>query len=31
VFGAKKALVYVSSIIVLGTLGGWLAGLLIFA
>jgi uncharacterized membrane protein YraQ (UPF0718 family) len=31
VFGAKKALVYVSSIIVLGTLGGWLAGIFIFA
>jgi hypothetical protein len=26
VFGAKKAVVYVSSIIVLGTLGGWFAG-----
>lgn len=31
VFGAKKALVYVSSIIVLGTLGGWLAGIFIFS
>jgi hypothetical protein len=26
VFGTKKAVVYVSSIIVLGTVGGWLAG-----
>ena len=31
VFGTKKALVYVSSIIMLGTLGGWLAGIFIFA
>jgi len=31
VFGAKKAVVYVCTIIVLGTLGGWLAGRFIFA
>lgn len=30
VFGVKKALVYVSTIIVLGTLGGWFAGTFIF-
>ncbi len=30
VFGAKKAVVYVISIIVLGTLAGWLAGQLVF-
>ncbi|OFX27822.1 MAG: permease [Armatimonadetes bacterium RBG_16_67_12] len=31
VFGAKKAVVYVSTIIVLGTVGGWLAGTFIFS
>jgi uncharacterized membrane protein YraQ (UPF0718 family) len=30
VFGARKAAVYVSTIIVLGTIGGWLAGTFIF-
>ncbi len=30
VFGAKKAVVYVGTIIVLGTIGGWLAGTFIF-
>jgi hypothetical protein len=29
VFGTKKALVYVPTIIVLGTLVGWLAGLIL--
>jgi hypothetical protein len=30
VFGAKKAVVYVSTIIVLGTIGGWFTGTFIF-
>lgn len=31
VFGVKKAVVYVSTIIVLGTVAGWLAGMFIFS
>jgi uncharacterized membrane protein YraQ (UPF0718 family) len=31
VFGARKAVVYVCTIIVLGTIGGWLAGTFIFS
>lgn len=31
VFGVKKAVVYVGTIIVLGTLAGWLAGMLVFS
>ncbi|MDR7520552.1 MAG: permease [Armatimonadota bacterium] len=30
VFGARKAVVYVSTIIVLGTIGGWFTGTFIF-
>lgn len=30
VFGVRKAMVYVSTIIVLGTIGGWIAGTFIF-
>jgi uncharacterized membrane protein YraQ (UPF0718 family) len=30
VFGVRKALVYVCTVTVLGSLGGWAAGLLVF-
>jgi uncharacterized membrane protein YraQ (UPF0718 family) len=30
VFGARKAVVYVSTIVALGTLGGWMAGTFVF-
>ena len=30
VFGAKKAVAYVGTIIILGTIGGWFAGTFIF-
>ncbi len=30
VFGARKAVVYVATVIVLGTVFGWVAGLLVF-